>query len=639
MKVYWMQLAREPLDPCVIFIASFGLLSTQLTAFTVPAVHGIRRAGKGVLWPLALALGAASALAYVTTRSAPGTAVAAVITAATCLLIKAALPRLTMIGAMETARPLVSTICLFPWAYLFLAQLGYPDWALQLMVVGMAASLPLFGLKFAIQQAQDAVLTHGTWRRPTGPLPAGERIAHQPKVSIHLPCYAEPPAVVMATLDRLAALDYPDLEVIVCDNNTKDPQLWLPLEAHCERLNRQLGASRFRFFHVEQLPGAKAGALNFCLRRTAADAQLIGVVDADYLARSDFLSRLVGFFADPAVGFVQTSHDYRDAEASAFRTMCYWEYLPHYKVGLVSLQEYDAAFTIGTMCLLRREALAAAGGWAEWCLTEDSEVSVRVRAAGYTGMYLRDTFGQGLIPETFDDYKQQRFRWTAGPVQQLRRHWRLYLPRRFAQPSHLTGWAKLLELQHSLSELGSLELPLALLLGLAFGSLIVTGVLPTIYLPAVVWMAMPLGMAGGLIRRWHLYRLAGCRRISEMVGGTLAHLSLNYVKMIAALAGLLPRPIRWRRTPKFATAGSGARAFVATTPEAAMALGHLALVALPVTYWQKLGPHLAPLATVGIVLSAIPFLCAPLMAYLSERALVRRAPRHLVSGRHAAAGA
>jgi cellulose synthase/poly-beta-1,6-N-acetylglucosamine synthase-like glycosyltransferase len=333
-----------------------------------------------------------------------------------------------MAGAIQTARPLASTICLSPWAYLFLAQLGYPGWALQVMVIGMPISLPLFGLKFAIQLAQDAVLTHGIWQRPIRPLAALEPVAHHPKVSIHLPCYAEPPAVVTATLDRLAALDYPDFEVIVCDNNTKDPQLWLPLQRYCERLNRQLGIPRFRFFHVEQLSGAKAGALNFCLRQTAAAAGLIGVIDADYLARTDFLSKLVGFFTDPQVGFVQTSHDYRDAEASTFRTMCYWEYLPHYKVGLVSLQEYDAAFTIGTMCLFRREALEAAGGWAEWCLTEDSEISVRVRAIGYSGVYLRDTFGRGLIPETFDDYKRQRFRWTAGPVQQLRRHWKLYAP-------------------------------------------------------------------------------------------------------------------------------------------------------------------------------------------------------------------
>jgi hypothetical protein len=179
--------------------------------------------------------------------------------------------------------------------------------------------------------------------------------------------------------------------------------------------------------------------------------------------------------------------------------------------------------------------------------------------------------------------------------------------------------------------MGALQQPLNLLLGLAFGGLIVTGVLPTIYLPAVVWQALPIGVAGGLIRRWHLYRLAGCRQISEMVGGTVAHLSLNYVKMVAAIAGLLPRPLRWRRTPKFARAGSGVGAFVATAPEAAMALGHLALIVVPLAYWQELGPHLAPLATVAIMLSALPFLWAPLMAYLSERALAKRAPRSVAS--------
>ena len=59
-------------------------------------------------------------------------------------------------------------------------------------------------------------------------------------VSLHLPCYAEPPEVVMATMDSLAALDYPHFEVLVCDNNTQDESLWRPLQSYCAALNRRL---------------------------------------------------------------------------------------------------------------------------------------------------------------------------------------------------------------------------------------------------------------------------------------------------------------------------------------------------------------------------------------------------------------
>ena len=63
------------------------------------------------------------------------------------------------------------------------------------------------------------------------------------------------------------ALDYPDYEVLVVDNNTRDEAVWRPVEAHCAKLG-----ARFRFFHVAPLDGFKAGALNFALARTAPDA-------------------------------------------------------------------------------------------------------------------------------------------------------------------------------------------------------------------------------------------------------------------------------------------------------------------------------------------------------------------------------
>ena len=79
-------------------------------------------------------------------------------------------------------------------------------------------------------------------------------------MSIHLACYNEPPEMVILTLDSLAALDYENFEVLVIDNNTKDEEVWKPVEEHCEKLG-----TRFRFFHLDPWPGFKAGALNFGL--------------------------------------------------------------------------------------------------------------------------------------------------------------------------------------------------------------------------------------------------------------------------------------------------------------------------------------------------------------------------------------
>ena len=55
---------------------------------------------------------------------------------------------------------------------------------------------------------------------------------YAPRVSVHLPCHAEPGQIVIGTLDCLARLNYPDFEVLVIDNNTADPGFWLPVKAN-----------------------------------------------------------------------------------------------------------------------------------------------------------------------------------------------------------------------------------------------------------------------------------------------------------------------------------------------------------------------------------------------------------------------
>jgi hypothetical protein len=116
-----------------------------------------------------------------------------------------------------------------------------------------------------------------TMRRGFRPLKVeGER--HWPKVSIHVPIYNEPPQMVMQTIDSLLRLDYPALEIIVVDNNTKDEDVWRPVEAYCADKT-----DRVKFLHIPHCPGFKAQALNIALANTAPDAEIVGVVDSDYL--------------------------------------------------------------------------------------------------------------------------------------------------------------------------------------------------------------------------------------------------------------------------------------------------------------------------------------------------------------------
>jgi exo-beta-1,3-glucanase (GH17 family)/cellulose synthase/poly-beta-1,6-N-acetylglucosamine synthase-like glycosyltransferase len=238
-----------------------------------------------------------------------------------------------------------------------------------------------------------------------------------PKVSIHVPAYNEPPDMLIQTIDALARLDYPDFEVLVIDNNTKDEAVWRPVEAHCTTLGE-----RFRFFHVAPLEGFKAGALNFALRHTDPQAEVVACIDADYVVEPNWLRDLVPPFVNPDMAIVQAPQDYRDEEENAFKAMCYAEYRGFFHIGMITRNERNAIIQHGTMTLVRRTLLERLGGWSEWCITEDAELGLRVFEAGYQATYLPQSYGRGLMPDTFIDFKKQRYRWAYGAMQIMRRH-------------------------------------------------------------------------------------------------------------------------------------------------------------------------------------------------------------------------
>jgi exo-beta-1,3-glucanase (GH17 family)/cellulose synthase/poly-beta-1,6-N-acetylglucosamine synthase-like glycosyltransferase len=232
-----------------------------------------------------------------------------------------------------------------------------------------------------------------------------------PKVSIHLPICNEPPHMVRQTLDALAALDYDDYEVLVIDNNTKDPHVWEPVAEHCARLG-----PKFRFFTLGKYPGFKAGALNFALRETAPDAEIIGVIDSDYIVEPDWLRCMAPAFDNPRVGFTQSPQDYRDNDGSFFKRLMFWEYAGFFHAGMVARNERNAIIQHGTMTLIRKDALLNEHGWAEWCITEDSQLGLSLFRRGYEAVYSKKSFGKGVMPDDFNAFRKQRYRWAYGAM-------------------------------------------------------------------------------------------------------------------------------------------------------------------------------------------------------------------------------
>lgn len=234
------------------------------------------------------------------------------------------------------------------------------------------------------------------------------------KVAVHLACCNEPPQMVIDTLKRLARLQHGDYKVYVVDNNTTDESLWKPVEACCVQLGE-----RFQFWHVENLSGFKAGALNFLLGKTPVEVDVIAVIDSDYLVESDWL-KLLYFFGDPEMAVIQAPQNYMKVE-SLFDRLCYYEYKSFFNTGMLIRDAFNSIILHGTMTLIKADVLKRLR-WAEWCICEDAELGLRILMEKKKMMYVPVSYGRGVLPDRFDDYKRQRARWVVGAVQILDRH-------------------------------------------------------------------------------------------------------------------------------------------------------------------------------------------------------------------------
>ncbi|MBF0310101.1 MAG: glycosyltransferase [Magnetococcales bacterium] len=430
----------------------------------------------------------------------------------------------------------------------------------------------------------------------------------RPMVSIHVPAYNEPPEMMIETLNALANLDYPRFEVLVIDNNTKDPAVWQPVKEHCERLGE-----RFRFFHVDPLKGFKAGALNFALRETAPEAEVIAVIDSDYMVDPRWLRDLVPQFMKEKVAIVQAPQDYRDGRENGFKAMCYAEYRGFFYIGMITRNERNAIIQHGTMTMVRRSVLEEVGGWSEWCITEDAELGLRIFEKGYEAMYMAQSYGLGVMPDTFADFKKQRFRWAYGAVQILRHHWRALVDfspssLNWGQRYHfVAGWMPWFADGFNL---------IFNIFALFWSSLMVWAPL-TFDPPMMLFSAFPLVLfIFKMTKHFHLYWQSVKTSFGQAIAAAIAGLALSHTIALAMLIGMGTRNLPFIRTPKLASGHRMLKALFSAREEL------LVLTAFWVAIWaviKKVGLD-APDTRIWVLVllvQSIPYCASLLMAAVS----------------------
>ena len=233
-----------------------------------------------------------------------------------------------------------------------------------------------------------------------------------PMVSIHIPCRNEPVSVVKKAIMAAYAQDYKNLEIIVLSNNTRYEQLYQPVKWLVNTLN-----DKVKFYHIDDIKGYKAGALNMCNKLTSSEAKYVFILNCDYVLESDAISTAVSDIENTGVALLQYPKYYynSDPEDGIYQD------IEHYNnVYSRGSNSYFSSLPLGSLTLIRKSALDDVGGWPVSSITENTSLGVRLLLKGYNSLFVSRQIGKGSLPNSYEALKTQRSRWIFGNIQSLK---------------------------------------------------------------------------------------------------------------------------------------------------------------------------------------------------------------------------
>lgn len=239
-----------------------------------------------------------------------------------------------------------------------------------------------------------------------------EETGFLPLVSILVPCYNEG-AVIQGSIRSLLALDYPRYEIIVIDDGSRD-------DTHRKALAYEGTHGNAEVRVIRKKNGGKARALNTGI--AAANGDFVLCMDGDSALHVATLRRAVRHLRDPRVGAVAGSVKVVN-RTNLLSTLQALEYVE----GLNMVRAAQGFFRLvniipGPIGLFRRKALASVGGYDHDTFAEDCDLTLKLLKEGWQVHYEPEAIAYTEAPEKLLDLLKQRYRWTRGILQAIRKH-------------------------------------------------------------------------------------------------------------------------------------------------------------------------------------------------------------------------
>ncbi|MCE3225894.1 MAG: family 2 glycosyl transferase [Bacteroidetes bacterium] len=216
-------------------------------------------------------------------------------------------------------------------------------------------------------------------------------------------CPGEPRDMIIRTLQAMTKIKYPHTNYL-CDEGN-DPVL--------KKICEELGV-----VHVtrEIKTDAKAGNINNALKQ--ATGEICIVLDPDHEPIPEFIDRVLPYFEDDGIGYVQSVQAYGNQSESIIARGAAEQTYHFYGPMMMCMNSYGTVQAIGANCAFRRKALDSIGGHAAG-LSEDMHTAMQLHAKGWRSLYIPEILTRGLVPGTLSGYYKQQLKWSRGTFELL----------------------------------------------------------------------------------------------------------------------------------------------------------------------------------------------------------------------------
>jgi cellulose synthase (UDP-forming) len=162
----------------------------------------------------------------------------------------------------------------------------------------------------------------------------------------------------------------------------------------------------------------KAGNVNSWIDAYGKQYSHFTQLDIDHKPIRLYLHKVLGFFLDKKVKWVQAPSVYGNVENWAARGSAEQEFVLQGPLQMGFYGFCSTPFIIGSHCTYSMEAIREIGGF-QPTRAEDHLDTVFLAARGYEGVFLPEVIAVGDGPETFETYLAQQFAWAYSMIQVL----------------------------------------------------------------------------------------------------------------------------------------------------------------------------------------------------------------------------